>query len=77
MPALAFTLGSAFSLLLCLAYLIHVERMNRHLLEAVRQRERRKGYAQGYQDRALLSARHSANAGVPFPPPPETDADAA
>jgi ABC-type transport system involved in cytochrome c biogenesis permease subunit len=55
---LAFICGSLVASIAWGLYLFRVERMNHNLLQATKMRERRKAYAEGYQDRALLGQRH-------------------
>lgn len=56
---LCFLAGSLTATGAAFFYLLHVERMNRNLIAAVRQKERREAYAEGWRDAVM-------------PPPPTT-----
>jgi hypothetical protein len=56
---LAFLSGVLATAIAAFVYLLHLERINRRLLNTMRQTERRRAYAQGYRDRAILALRHA------------------
>jgi hypothetical protein len=54
-----FLSGVLATLIAAALYLLHVERTNRRLIHTLRLTERRRAYAQGYRDRAILALRHA------------------